>query len=127
MRQFINMLQKLNEAIKDSPQFIENPNSSGQGKHPEYKNHPFHDILTKHEYRYSHSTPIKNQRENNYNIHHTYKHNDLKDNVVGIYKGGWEAHKLGHVRTTVGKTPESLDKFLRNHVKRATKRSTLGE
>lgn len=117
MRKFINIV----EGIKDSPQFIENPNSSGQGFHPEHSNHPFHDILTRHQYRYSHSTPIRD-RDGGYNVHHTYKHLDMKDNVVGIHKGAWEAGKLGQGRRTHGRSPADLDRFLRGHVRRATRK-----
>lgn len=126
MREFIDIIKSLNEGIKDTPQFIENPNSSGQGHHPEYANHPFHDVLTKHQYRYSHSTPIRS-RDGDYNVHHTYKHLDMKDNVVGIHQGHWEAHRLGQRRNTRGNTPVELDRFLRGHVQRSTRRISAAD
>ncbi len=121
MRSFINIVGKLIEGVRDSPQFIEDPNSSGQGHHPNHADHPFHDVLKAHQYSYSHTTPIR-ARDGGYDSHHTYRHLDMRDNVVGIYRNGWEAGKLGQRRRTHGKSPEALDRFLRGHVKRATKK-----
>ncbi len=94
MRNLINIVSNLTEGVKDSPQFIENPNSSGQGRHPEHDRHSFHDVLQRHSYRYSHTTPIRNRD--------------------------------GMARRTRGDTPEQLDAFLRQHVRRSTILSEIG-
>ena len=96
---------------------IENPNSSGQGHDPDHANHPFHDVLTKHGYKYSHSTPVTllgGQKV----THHTYS-NAKETHKVSLMpcKSGdgmeWNAGKPGSGHRYGGKFPEDLDSYLK--------------
>ena len=51
---------------------IQNPNSSGQGKDPEFKTHPWASTVMSAGYAYSHSTPVIHLG-NNRIIHHTFQ------------------------------------------------------
>ena len=89
---------------------IENPNSSGQGYDPSHKEHPLHNIITKHGYKYSHTTPIHKTDGDVYH-HHTYA---LGEHKVGISSPDkWEtktSSSSGH-RTT-GEGGRKLEKHL---------------
>ena len=51
---------------------IQNPNSSGQGYDPDHVKNPYHEILERFGYRYSHSTPVQGFYGGSRRIHHTY-------------------------------------------------------
>lgn len=104
---------------------IENPNSSGQGHDASHSKNPYHDTMLKHGYKYSHSTPVT--VGGNKQIAHAYKHGSLKDHVAGVRETGsghkWEVHKLGSGSGYSGGNAASLDKHLKGHVARATKKA----
>jgi hypothetical protein len=105
---------------------IQNPNSSGQGFDPDHKDNPHYATLLKHGYVYSHSTPVRHQ--SGIVNHHTYKHPDLKDHVVGVYKPSkmnshvWSTSKLGGSKYE-GQGDAALDKHLKGHIARAKRKS----
>ena len=108
---------------------IQNPNSSGQGHDPDHEKNPYHATLLKHGYEYSHSTPVNHSaysvspshpdyKKQDIRIHHSYKHKDLKDHVVGVSStkdGGhkWDVHKLGQGTSFTGTGWSALDKHLK--------------
>ena len=107
------------------PAKIDKPNSSGQGVHPDHADHPFHTILEKHGYEYSHSTPVTHGKDKR--VHHAYKKGSLpRDYLVGVYpndQGKWvfEAHKGGSGSRYMGNNPDQLDKYLKGLAKRTKK------
>lgn len=93
---------------------IKNPNSTGhQGHADSHKDNQHHGTLTKHGYEYTHSTPI-GHADGSYSLHHSYRHKDDKDDVVGVSEGKWDSHRLGSGRRTSGNHSGDLDKHLRN-------------
>ena len=114
---------------------IQNPNSSGQGHDPDHEKNPYHATLLKHGYEYSHSTPVNHSaysvspshpdyKKQDIRVHHSYKHKDLKDHVVGVSStkdGGhkWDVHKLGQGTSFTGTGWSALDKHLKGHLARA--------
>lgn len=52
---------------------IEKPNSCGQGYDPTHCDHPYHGVITKYGWVYSHTTPIRGLDGRRY-YHHTYKY-----------------------------------------------------
>jgi len=90
-------------------------NSGQQGRHPDHADNPHHDTLTRHGYKYSHSTPITRQDGTKY-THHTYKkgnHNVGIDRASGSWK--WNASRTGSGRTYRGRDDKQLDKYLKGH------------
>ena len=90
-------------------------NSGQQGHHPDHADNPHHDTLTRHGYKYSHSTPITRQDGTKY-THHTYKkgnHNVGIDRASGSWK--WNASRTGSGRTYHGRDDKQLDKYLKGH------------
>lgn len=60
---------------------INRPNTSGQGYDDDYLNNPYHGIIRKYGYQYSHSTPVTHGAEKI--IHHTYKQGEHNVSVWG--------------------------------------------
>ena len=90
-------------------------NSGQQGRHPDHADNPHHDTLTRHGYKYSHSTPITRQDGTKY-THHTYKkgnHNVGIDRASGSWK--WNAGRTGSGMTYHGRDDKQLDKYLKGH------------
>ena len=90
-------------------------NSGQQGHHPDHADNPHHDTLTRHGYKYSHSTPTTRQDGTKY-THHTYKkgnHNVGIDRASGSWK--WNAGRTGSGTTYHGRDDKQLDKYLKGH------------
>jgi len=132
MRGYMTKLAKCGEMAivkaEHDPKGIQNPNSSGQGYHPDHANHPYHDTIVSHGYEYSHSTPITDLSGRKY-LQHSYKHKVLKDHVVGVSmkddKPGWSVSKLGSGVRTIGNDNNKLNSFLKGHVSRANKKNSV--
>lgn len=142
MRGYMNRLAKCGEMAvvkaEHNPKGIQNPNTSGQGHHPDHADNPYHDTIVSHGYKYSHSTPVYGPSvttklgsppERNVYLHHTYKHGTLKDHNVTVAMKGNKAH---HWSVSVGgsgretrddDTNKLLDSFLKGHVSRAKKKT----
>jgi len=75
------------DPAKKNPHRIQDPNTSGQGFHPDHAEHPYHDTLVKHGLRYTHTTPVRVGGE--LLPHHTYRLN--RRFGVGVYNtwDGW--------------------------------------
>ena len=120
-----------------NPQFAEgkknrfdivNPNekSGGQGQSPSHNTNPYHDVITKHGYKYSHSTPI-GRPNGEYYLSHSYAHPDHKDQHASVdLKDGnssWSVSKGGSGSHYTGKHKADLDKFLKGRLNRLSKKS----
>lgn len=115
---------------------IHNPNSSGQGHHPEHANNPFHEHIKKHGFEYSHSTPVHQHSSNGggHSIHHTFKHPSGR--AVSTWKNpethprpgqhNWSSSKSpGSGRHTSGSSPEALAKHLKGITKKMSSLKAL--
>jgi hypothetical protein len=98
---------------------IVNPNSSGQGPHPDHAKNPYHKVLEAAGFSYSHTTPVGHGRED-FRLHHTYRLN--KNFAVSVYPGKsgwiWEGSKSGSGRMQQGKDAAKLKQYLAGAVKR---------
>lgn len=100
---------------------IEKPNSSGQGHDPDHVKNPYHDIITKHGYTYSHSTPVTHLGGEKV-MHHTYKGGKFSPNGhyddhhnVSVHGNTWETSRGSATgRSYFGRDAESLDKHLKS-------------
>lgn len=141
MRGYMNRLAKCGEMAivkaEHNPKGIQNPNTSGQGHHPDHTDNPYHDTIVSHGYKYSHSTPVYGPSvttklgsppERNVYLHHTYKHGTLKDHNVTIAMKNdkphhWAVSVSGSGLETRGNDPQKLNSFLKGHVSRAKKKT----
>jgi hypothetical protein len=103
---------------------IKNPNSSGQGEHPDHKKNPHHRSLEGLGFKYSHTTPI-GRRGGDFYLHHTYKMGDFN---VGVHQNErdewvWSGSKGGSGRRQTGRGDSSLTKYLKGVKKRMKKES----
>lgn len=140
MRGYMNRLAKCGEMAvvkaEHNPKGIQNPNTSGQGHHPDHTDNPYHDTIVSHGYKYSHSTPVYGPSvttklgsppERNVYLHHIYKHGTLKDHNVTIAMKNdkphhWAVSVSGSGLETRGNDPQKLNSFLKGHVSRAKKK-----
>lgn len=142
MRGYMTKLAKCGEMTvvkaEHDPKGIQNPNSSGQGYHPNHADHPYHDTIVSHGYEYSHSTPITGPSvttklgqppEQNKYLSHTYKHKTLKDHNVSVTVGKngnkphWAVSVSGSGLENRGNDNNKLNSFLKGHVSRANKKT----
>lgn len=95
---------------------IVEPNSSGQGHHPDHAANPYHEILTSAGFEYSHSVPVVYGDEPC--LHHSYRRGARG---VGVHKAPGEASwrwgakaSAASGRETRGRTAEALRRYLKN-------------
>lgn len=98
---------------------IQNPNSCEQGYDPDHTANPYHTIITRYGYTYSHSTPVTHA----YGpiIYHTYKQAGHCASVHLPDSSGWRwstSTRTGSGWETVGRGQEALEKHLKNKAKR---------
>ena len=71
-------------------------------------------LLKKHGFEYSHSTPV-HHLDGSTKLHHTYKKGDRNVSITPRgHSWGWDSSKGGSARRTVGTDSSALDKHLRN-------------
>jgi len=104
------------EAKKVGHMGIQDPNSSGQGFHPDHDKHPYHQALTDAGFKYSHSVTVVHPGGDRV-LHHAYGGpGDLDVGVHQALDGGnwmWEGEKGGSGRMTNGGDAESLGEYLK--------------
>lgn len=105
---------------------IQNPNSSGQGFDPEYKDNPYHNIIVDMGLNYSHTTPITRMDGAKY-MHHTYKLNSkfsvgVNGSEVSLSSWCWQGSVSGSGRMRCGYSVALLKKYLKGAVRRHSKK-----
>ena len=104
---------------------IQDPNSSGQGTHPDHAKNPYHDTLVKAGFSYSHTTPVFHGGGNKGEtprLHHTYRLNPKF--AVSVYQTNpsdawvWDGGVGGSGRRQHGKGEAELAKYLKGAKRR---------
>ena len=108
---------------------IQNPNTSGQGYHPDHLKTPFSKTLSESGMIYSHSTVVCGGGE--YRLHHTWIFSESDQWRVGVGQSGydlsyhWSASKSGSSYPgKSGSTNKDLAQYLKNK-KRKLKKETI--
>jgi hypothetical protein len=100
---------------------IHNPNSSGQGHDATHTANPYHEIITKHGYTYSHTTPVRSPATGQVMNHHTYTKGS---HTVGVHGGTWGTSvSTASGRAMVGSGARTLDA----HLSRKDRRYNVGK
>ena len=99
---------------------IDRPNSSGQGYDDDYMHNPYHGVIRKYGYEYSHSTPVTHGAEKL--IHHTYKQGDHNVSVWGnkwsTSTGGGSGRMFTGGHPNTDRAAGDLERHLRDKARR---------
>ena len=109
---------------------IINPNSSGQGLHPDYDKHPLHSILAEYLFEYTHSVVVSYRTlTGEGTLVHCYRN---KTHSISAFKHPfhkswqWDASRNGHARVTQGSVA-TLRKFILNVLRRERYKAKHGK
>jgi len=103
---------------------IKNPNSSGQGMHPDFQKHPYHKLFGQAGFKYSHTTPVSDMH-GKFTLRHSYKKvSDPKQQAAAMVflktgKWAWHLSEQASGKEASGDNPRDLVKALKNQIRRA--------